>query len=508
MEKKPLDRTRLLIQGVYNAMDEKFYITTTIPYINAPLHIGHALEFVQADVLARYHRLQGERVFFLTGADEHGSKMEKTAANEGVTPKQLAAKNVKSAKALKTPLALSWDGFIRTSDKKNHWPGAIKVWKELEKSGDLYKKTYKGLYCSGCEVFVNSRDLVDGKCNIHNQEPELVEEENYFFRLSAYSKQIKEKIQKEIMQVVPKWRGKEVLALIEQGLDDVSFSRPSEKLKWGIPVPGDDSQTIYVWADALVNYISAIGYGTDQKTFESWWPADVQVLGKDVLRFHAAIWPAMLMALGLKLPHKLFVHGFITVEGKKMSKSLGNVLSPGELVKKYGTDAVRYYLLRELSPFEDGDFSRERFVKRYNGDLANGLGNFFSRVIGMAGRLDHIRNDASLLELEVENRIKNTNQAIDEHLDIFRFNDALAELWGLIGFGDGYINEHKPWEKDQTDAQKEKTLFNCLMILNAVSVLLSPFLPDTAEAITKALNFKRTKLTFKSASPLFPRLEE
>jgi methionyl-tRNA synthetase len=485
---------------------DTFYITTTLPYINAPLHIGHALEFIQADVIARYHRAKGERVFFLTGTDEHGSKIANTAETQGLTPRQLANQHSKEARGLKKILNLSWDYFIRTTDKKNHWPGVKKVWKGLEKSGDLYKKTYRGLYCTGCEAFVGDRDLEDGKCSIHKKEPELVEEENYFFRLSAYSKQLKQKIESGTMRIVPEWREKEILSLIEGGLEDVSFSRPTSKLTWGIPVPGDDTQTIYVWADALTNYISAIGYGHDQKEFEQWWPANVQVLGKDVLRFHAAIWPAMLLALGLEVPSQLFVHGFITVEGQKMSKSIGNVLYPKDLVDRYGIDPVRYYFLRELSPFEDGDFSNDRFVQRYNGDLANGVGNFVARVLSLAKKHGHIHTDYSVMELATENKIKNTKEELDNAMREFRFHDTLASLWALISYGDGYMNDKKPWESTKTDAQKEKTLFNLLIIVNAVAVLLQPFLPDTAQAISKALSFKEDHVEIGNLPPLFPRL--
>lgn len=489
-------------------MKNKFYVTTTIPYMNAPLHIGHALELIQADVLARYHRIIGDNVMFLTGTDEHGSKIEKTAEKLGISAKQLADKNSKLAKNLREPLNLSWDRFIRTEDKKNHLPAVKKVWSELKKSGNLYKKKYHGLYCVGCEAFLTDRDIKDGRCIIHNTEPELVEEENYFFRLSAYSKDIKKNIESGRFNIVPRHRANEILALIDNGLEDVSFSRPVEKLSWGIPVPDDDSQTIYVWADALTNYISAIGYGRDKKEFEDWWPANVHVLGKDVVRFHGAIWPAMLIALNLPLPEKLFVHGFVTVEGNKMSKSLGNVISPNDLVKTYGSDAVRYYFLREISPFDDGDFSKKRFIERYNSDLANGLGNFFSRVLSLAERFGTIENNPSSIELEVENQIKNTHKKVGEELDGFKFNSALASIWELIAFGDSYVNEKKPWEKDKTDVEKEKTILNLLFILNAVSVFISPFIPNTSEIISKSVNFTKKELKIKSPKKLFPRIEE
>lgn len=488
-------------------MKEKFYITTTIPYANAPLHIGHALELVQADVIARHERQHVKKVFFLTGSDEYGSKNDRTAKEKGLTTKKFVDEMSGSAKKLKKTLDLSWDFFIRTTDKTKHHPGVKKMWLALEKSGDLYRKTYHGLYCSGCEAFLTEKDLVDGKCPEHNKEPELIEEENYFFRLSAYAKEIKKKIEEREMAIYPQWRANELLSLIDQGLEDVSFSRPKEKLSWGIEVPNDKDQVIYVWADALTNYISAIGYGRDEKEFASWWPADVHVLGKGVLRFHAAIWPAMLLSAGLELPKKFFVHGYITIDGKKISKSIGNVIDPEDVVKAYGTDAVRYYFLREVSPFEDGDFSHDRFKARYNADLANGLGNFFSRVTNVAQKFGPIKNDFAMMELSFEQKIKTVNEEVDLALQEFRFNDALAHIWGLLSLGDEYVNEKKPWESSNTSAQNEKTLFNLLVLLNAVALLLEPFLPQTSKTIQQHLSLKGKTIKAKKGTALFPRLE-
>ncbi len=489
-------------------MKEKFYITTTLPYINDAPHIGFALEIIQADVLARHARANGKDTYFLTGTDEHGTKIQKTAAQKETTPKKLADINSKKFKDLKKALNLSWDQFIRTTDQKIHWPGVDKIWKELEASGDIYKRTYRGLYCSGCEMFLNDKDVVDGKCAIHHKEPELIEEENYFFRLSAYSKTLRKKIEDKELVIVPEWRSKEIVSLMEKGLEDVSFSRPKEKLNWGIPVPGDNFQTIYVWADALTNYISAIGYGRDDENFSKWWPADVQVLGKDVLRFHAAIWPAMLLSAKLSLPKKMFVHGFINVDGQKMSKSIGNVISPYDLVEKYGTDAVRYYFLREMSSFDDGDYSETKFRDRYNGDLAHGLGNFAARVVGLASKLNSpIKSDFKSMDLLLEQKIKSTQKVIDDNLADFRFNDAIAAIWELISFGDVYINDKKPWSKELSDTQKEITLFNALVLLNSIGVLISPFLPDTSKAITKAISLKGKYVQLKEIPKLFPLLE-
>jgi methionyl-tRNA synthetase len=487
---------------------KKFYITTAIDYVNGPPHIGHSLEKIQADVLARYARANGDEVFFLTGTDEHGTKIQKMAADNGITPKKLADANSKKFKELKKVLNLSWNEFVRTTDSKKHWPGVFKIWNALVQSGDIYKRTYRGLYCVGCESFKTESDLVDGKCPIHNKEPELVEEENYFFRLSAYSKILKKKIEEGELKIIPEFRSKEILSLMEKGLEDVSFSRPKEKLSWGIPVPGDDSQVIYVWADALTNYISAVGYGRDEKKFEEWWPADVHAIGKDILRFHAAIWPAMLLSAKLPLPKKIFAHGFITVEGQKISKSLGNVISPYDLVEKYGTDSFRYYFLREVSPFDDGDYSEAKFKDRHNADLAHGLGNFAARVMGLVEKFGHpIRNDFKSMELLIEQKIKTVQKNIDDHLYRFEFNDAIAELWTLIAFGDGYINDKKPWSVDIPAEEKEKILFNLVALLNSIGVLLVAFLPETSKSITKNIILKGKYVQLKTIPKLFSLLE-
>jgi len=362
---------------------KKFYITTSIPYTNALPHIGFALEAVQADVLARYHKKLGEGVFFLTGTDEHGLKIKKAAKAVKKTPQEFVDEISARFLELTKVLNISNDDFIRTTDKKRHWPAVKKLWLKLKDNNDIYKKKYKGYYCSGCEAFVTEKDLVQGKCPIHQKEPELIEEENYFFRLSKYLPVIKKEIEKGDLKIIPQARQNEVLGYIKTGIEDVSFSRAKEKY-WGFEVPGDPSQIIYVWGDALPNYISAIGYEKETKQFKKLWPADVHCIGKDILKFHAVIWPAMLLSAGLELPKSIFVHGFINVAGQKMSKSLGNVVDPFELIKKYGVDTVRYFLLREIPSTEDGDFTREKFEQRYNSDLASGIGNLVARVNAMA----------------------------------------------------------------------------------------------------------------------------
>jgi len=480
---------------------KKFYITTSIVYTNAFPHVGFALESIQADVLARYHKSLGEDVFFLTGTDEHGSKIVKKAKELGKDPKDFVDEISSRFKGLTKVLNLSNNDFIRTTDKKRHWPVVEKVWKKLEESGDIYKKKYKGFYCSGCEAFVTRKDLVNGKCKIHKEKPEVVEEENYFFRLSKYLPKIEKKIKKDELRIIPETRKNEVLGYIKTGFGDISFSRSKEKLEWGISVPEDDSQIIYVWADALSNYISALGYDKDKK-FKKYWPADVHCIGKDILKFHALFWPAILLSIGLPLPKKIFVHGFITIGGQKMSKSLGNVIDPFELVEKYGTDAVRYFLLREIPSAEDGDFTYEKFEQRYNSDLASGIGNLLARVRVMADGIGFKENNLKI----VEPKIKETRKNYKKALEGFKLNEALKSIWDLISFCDKYIEKKKPGEKKENSSQ---VLGNLLVTLNNIAELLQPFLPETSDRIIKeiARDKKTGKFTNKRGKLLFPRLD-
>jgi len=484
----------------------KFYITTSIAYANAPPHIGFALEIVQADVIARYHRFLNEEVFFLTGTDEHGAKAVKAAEAAGQEPKDFVDHIAGRFLALREPLNLSNSDFIRTTDKKRHWPTAQKVWRHLQRNGDLYKRLYQGFYCVGCESFITRKDLIDGKCAIHQKEPESIEEENYFFRLSKYDKGIERAIDTDELKIIPRGRKNEMLSFIRQGLEDVSFSRPRKNLPWGIPVPEDSAATMYVWGDALTNYISALGYDQDSPQFKKFWPADVHCIGKDILRFHAIIWPGMLFALGLPLPKTIFVHGYLAVDGKKMSKSLGNVIDPFTLVEKYGTDPVRYYLLRELPPTEDGDFTYQKFEQRYNGDLAAGLGNLVSRVLTMAEKITiQPNNNHPVLHQKIDALWDHYKKA----LEAFRFNEALAVIWELIAFADRYIEQEKPWE--ESSDKKGQVVYHLLSVLAHVASLLQPLLPETSASIFQQLGVKPTdtewKFNIKKEKPLFPKIE-
>lgn len=486
----------------------KFYITTTLPYVNAPPHIGFALEIIQADVIARSKRAQGYEVVFNTGTDEHGVKIYRKALKEGKDPQQYVDEYAKKFDALKSALNVSYTSFIRTTDL-HHVSAAQEFWKRCEKNGDIEKKTYRVKYCVGCELGKTDSELVDGKCAIHPYEKlEEIEEENYFFRFSRYEKRLLELYESRPDFVVPDFHLNEIKKFVEGGLTDFSVSRLKEKMPWGVPVPGDPEHVIYVWFDALVNYISTLGWPEDEEKFSSFWPG-VQVAGKDNLRQQSAMWQAMLFSAGLPPSRQIFIHGFITNIGQKISKSFGNTVDPIEFSKKYGTDALRYYLLREIPAYGDGDFSESKFCERYNGGLANGLGNFAARVTTLAERDANLQIHASdtnkFLDKEVESKINKTKKLISHRLDEFRFHEALIALWELIRFGDVYINENKPWAEKDTE-KKKKAIFTLIVILDNVSAMLFPFLPETAEKISKCIRWEGNELRIVKISALFPRI--
>lgn len=497
-------------------MSKRLYATTSIAYANSDPHIGYALELIQADAWVRFFRQQlgNNQVYFLTGTDEHGVKIARAAEAVGKNPQEFVDEKSKAFRELKEKLNLSYDDFIRTTDKKRHWPGAQKMWNELVAKGDIYKKKYKGLYCVGHEAFVTEKDLVNGVCQDHQKAPEIIEEENWFFKLSKYSSEIELRIKNNELRIIPESRKNEILFLLKEGLEDVSFSRPKKDLSWGVPVPGDDSQVMYVWCDALTNYISAIGYGqpenyrlpiTDYR-FTDLWPADVHFIGKDILRFHAAIWPGMLLATGLELPKTIFVHGFITSGGQKMSKSIGNVVSPGELIEKYGADAVKYYLLREISSYGDGDFSYEKFEERYNGELANGLGNLTARILTLAVKANFEIRKGDFAEPLLHDSvilISRIKTEVAKSMEDFKFNEALGHIWELIGATDGIVTAEKPWE--DLDSKKD-TMVRLVYILKRTAEMLAPFLPDTSEKILKSIDDSGDIVKITKPENLFPRI--
>lgn len=485
----------------------KFYITTAIAYTNAEPHIGFALELLQADVLARYHRLLDEQTYFLTGTDEHGSKVAKAAEKAGKDPQQFVDELSERFKKLTAVLNISNDDFIRTSDRVRHWPTAEKIWKQIYEKGDLYKKDYEGLYCVGHEAFIKKSELVDGACPLHKTEPEKVKEENWFFKLSKYRKEIKEKIEKDELKIVPATTKKEILNLLDDA-EDVSFSRPSKDLKWGIPVPDDPEQTMYVWVDALSNYISALGYVENSELYKNFWPADVHLIGKDILRFHAMIWPAILLSVGLELPKAIYVHGFVTADGEKMSKSIGNVVDPFKLIEKYGVDVVRHFLLREIPSDDDGDFSEKKLIDRYNGDLANGLGNLVQRVV----TLIEDKLDGEIVYKDNQRAVK--YEDFYKAVENFKLHEALGEVWKIVTKANQYVDERKPWVqiKDNPEDFLE-TINNLVGLIHDIAWLLQPFLPETSKKIFEIFGDNGQKeipdgykFLVKKSEPIFPRL--
>jgi methionyl-tRNA synthetase len=473
-------------------MPKPFFITTAIDYVNAAPHVGHAVEKVLTDVVARYHRELGDETYFLTGSDENSLKNVQAAERAGRLTEEFVAENAEAFKALAQSLDLSFDQFIRTTEKR-HFDGAQKMW-AVFKPEDLYKKAYRGLYCVGCEEFKLEKDLVNGLCPDHQKAPEVVEEENWFFKLSNYSERLLELIESDALKIYPDYRKNEVVSFIKMGLEDFSISRSVARARnWGVPVPGDESQIMYVWVDALSNYITALDYATDGELYQKFWASDserVHVIGKGILRFHAIYWPAMLLSVGLPLPNTIYAHEYLTINGQKMSKSLGNVIYPNELVEKFGIDGTRYLLLTALPYSKDGDLSWEKMTEKYNADLANGLGNLVSRVMRLAQ--DQISN----FKYQTADT-KELNKFIGE----YRIAEALEYIWTKVREANQYVDETKPWELAKTDEAKFKTVMdNLLGQVAAIAALLRPFLPTTSEKIEVALKTG-------TVEPLFQRIK-
>ncbi len=496
----------------------KFYLTAAIPYVNAKPHIGHALEFVQGDVIARSHRQRGDQTQYITGADENSLKNVQAAEKEGITTQALCDRNAQAFVELGKLYNISFDNFQRSSSP-DHFASSQELWKLCEAAGDIYKKKYKGLYCVGCEAFYTVDELNEqGECFEHpGRKLDEVEEENYFFKLSRYQDKLQKLIESDEYLITPTHKKNEALGFIKQGLQDFSISRSKERARgWGVPVPGDPEQIMYVWFDALNVYRSgAIVAPKPGEGGTDWWPAKLHIIGKGIIRFHAVYWPAILLSAKISLPKELFVHGYITINGQKMSKSLGNVIDPVELVKKYGTDSVRYYLLREIPSTDDGDFSEEKFRLRYNADLANGLGNFASRVLTLAEKLSPwslpIASSHDLktsLSKDTDHALREVRAEVVKAVDERRLHDALANIWRLVSYGDKMVNAEKPWEMKDEDPKKREVLTQLLILLVELRTLILPFMPEVSARVTECITEENGVVTAvrKPAAPLFPRI--
>ena len=505
-------------------MAGKFYLTTAIDYVNGVPHLGHAYEKVTADCIARSRRAMGQDVCFLIGNDEHGVKMEKSAAAEGVTPQEYVDRMAEIFRSTYDKLLVEPDIFIRTSEARHH--AAVKeMIRRVREAGYIHRSKYEGWYCEGCEAFYTEKDLTDGKCPNHGTEPRWVEEENWFFRLSDFRERLLEHIRENPEFIRPASRRNEVVAFLESGLEDLSISR--QGVKWGIPFPDDPSSVVYVWFDALTNYASGIGFGTDEETFRRWWPCDVHIVGKDITRFHCVIWPAMLMAAGVELPKSVFGHGFIYQSGTKMSKSLGNIVNPLDVIEVTGPDALRYFLIREMTYGKDGDFSWDAFIARYNADLANDLGNLAKRTTDMVAKFLDGRIEAGAGRADTGLRVA-TEAAVAEAsaaFEAFDLSRALSEVWALVRRGNQVIQETKPWELARDESRREElvgVLSDLLETLRIVSELAEPAIPGKAPVLRERLGLPpesagpwstsaawrdRPAWNVAPGDPVFPRID-
>ncbi len=494
-----------------------WYVTTAIPYVNARPHLGFALEAVLTDALARYHRRRGEDVRFLTGTDENSLKNVQAAEKEGIPTAALVERNAALFYGLRDALDLSFDDFIRTSAEERHVAGVTKLWDACDRGGDIYKQSYSGLYCVGCEQFYAESELDDGLCPEHRTRPELIEEENYFFRLSRYADQLQALIESGTLRIEPETRRNEILSFIRMGLADFSISRTQARAHgWGVPVPGDPSQVMYVWFDALGNYITALDNADEGELYRRYWlenPHRVHVIGKGILRFHAVYWPAMLLSAGVPLPTTIFVHGYVTVGGEKLSKSLGNAIDPVALTDAYGSDAVRYYLLRHIRSTDDGDFTLERFIRAYNADLADQLGNLLSRTVGMVTRyydgvvpapVASAFGKSDTADEAANRRLIGTANAlparVDAAMERFLTHEALAAIGELVDVANKYVVAIEPWnlakarksatdptEAAALDARLGTALYNLVEALRLAAYFSQPFIPQAAAGIAAQL---------------------